>query len=62
MIETAIELSDGRVQAHEIRTIIDLAKEMLSAPVHPLEHVEDIVRGLSQKYALMVCAPRGPIL
>ena len=54
MIETAIELSDGRIRAHEVQTIIDLAKEMLSAPVHPLEHVEDVVRGLSRKHSLMV--------
>ena len=54
MIETAIELSGGRLQAHEVKTIIDLAKEMLTAPVYPLEHVEEVVRGLSQKYSLMV--------
>jgi putative hydrolase of the HAD superfamily len=54
MIETAIELSDGRVQGHEIQTIIDLAKEMLSAPAHPLEYVEDVIRKLSAEYTLMV--------
>jgi putative hydrolase of the HAD superfamily len=54
MIETAIELSDGRVQAHEIKAIIQLAKEMLSAPARPLEHVEDVVRKLSATYTLMV--------
>lgn len=54
MIETAIELSDGRIQGHEIQSIIDLAKEMLSAPVQPLEHVEDVIRELSAKYSLMI--------
>jgi putative hydrolase of the HAD superfamily len=54
MIETAIELSNGRIQGHEVRAIIDLAKEMLSAPVRPMEHVEDVLSQLSRKYRLMM--------
>ena len=33
MIETAIELSEGRISGTEIRTVVELGKEMLKAPV-----------------------------
>src|SRR5450830_55777 len=33
MIETAIALTDGRINGHDIQRVIDLAKSMLSAEV-----------------------------
>ena len=39
MIETAIELSEGRVSGAEIQQLIELGKEMLQHPVQVLPNV-----------------------
>jgi putative hydrolase of the HAD superfamily len=54
MIETAIELTEGRVTGADIRRIIDYAKQMLRAPVHLLEHVAETVAALAPAHRLMV--------
>lgn len=54
MIETAIELSEGRIRGTEIRQIIDLAKEMLKSPVKLLEHVKETIILLAETYRLML--------
>ena len=54
MIETAIELTEGRVQSEEIQEIIDFAKEMLRAPVQLLEGVQDVILALSVSHRLMI--------
>jgi putative hydrolase of the HAD superfamily len=54
MIETAIELSEGRISAGEIQTLIDLGREMMNAPIELLEGVSEVVEGLSQKFDLML--------
>jgi len=54
MIETAIELTGGRVGAAEIRQIIDFAHEMLAAPVRLIEGVEDVLAALGAEYRLMI--------
>jgi putative hydrolase of the HAD superfamily len=54
MIETAVELTEGRITGHEIQTIIDAAKEMLAADVELLEHVADTLVSLTNTYALML--------
>jgi putative hydrolase of the HAD superfamily len=54
MIETAIELTDGRVPGKEIQAIIDFAKEMLTAPVQLLDQVQEVVSTLSASYQLML--------
>jgi putative hydrolase of the HAD superfamily len=54
MIETAIELTEGRIKGSEVQEIIDYAREMLTAPVDLLEGVSETVRDLSHKYNLMV--------
>lgn len=55
MIETAIELSEGRMQGDEIQTIIDWSKEMLEAPIHLMPHVPDVIAELTrQGYRLMI--------
>lgn len=47
MIETAIEVTDGRVQATEIQALIDAGKAMRDHPVELLEGVRDVVEGLA---------------
>jgi putative hydrolase of the HAD superfamily len=54
MIETAIELTEGRVQGSEIQEIINFAKEMLRAPVQLLEGVQEVILTLSESHRLMI--------
>lgn len=54
MIETAIELTEGRIQGKEIQEIIDFAKEMLRAEVQLLEYVEETITTLSRSFDLML--------
>jgi putative hydrolase of the HAD superfamily len=54
MIETAIELTGGRISAGEIQQIIDTAREMLLADVELFEHVDEVLGLLSESHALML--------
>ncbi|HUO85353.1 MAG TPA: HAD family hydrolase [Thermoanaerobaculia bacterium] len=54
MIETAIELTEGRIRGEEIANLIEWAREMLTAPVELLDHVEPVVRGLCGSYQLLL--------
>ena len=54
MIETAIELSGGRIPGTEIQRIIDAGKDMLSHPVDLLEGVEATLDALHGQYRMMV--------
>ena len=54
MIETAIELTDGKIQGYEIRQIIDFARQMWNAKVELLEHVQEVITRLADIYPLML--------
>lgn len=54
MIETAVELTEGRITGNEVKEIIGFAREMLSYQVDLLEGVRETVHDLSHKYNLMV--------
>jgi putative hydrolase of the HAD superfamily len=54
MIETAVELTEGRITGHEVLKIIESAREMLSAEVELLPHTAATVASLAQEYQLMV--------
>ncbi|MDH3494786.1 MAG: HAD hydrolase-like protein [Acidobacteriota bacterium] len=54
MIETAVELTEGRIKGSEINEIIGFAREMLEAPVDLLEGVSEAIEALVGKYRLMV--------
>ena len=54
MIETAIELTEGRVSGAEVQRIIDLGREMLSAPVELLDGVAETVEALAESYRLVL--------
>lgn len=54
MIETAIELTEGRVTGREIQQIIDAAKEMQSAPVEVLPCVAETLARLGERYPLFL--------
>ncbi len=54
MIETAVELTEGRVTGHEIKEIIGLARDMLAAPVEMLAGVHETIEQLHGSFRLMV--------
>lgn len=61
MIETACELTEGRITGDKIKEIIGFAKEMLAAPIDVLEGVGETIRELSENYRLMVIT-KGDLL
>jgi len=61
MIETAVELTEGRISGQDVQRLIDLAKEMLSAEVELLPHVAETVSLLAGRYPLMVIT-KGDLL
>jgi putative hydrolase of the HAD superfamily len=54
MIETAIELTDGRITGAEVQSIIDSAKRMLAADVDLLDHADETLTTLAADYPLML--------
>ena len=54
MIETAIEVSGGKVSAAEIQRILDWGKAMLTHPVELLDGVRETVEMLADRYRLIL--------
>ncbi|APE45533.1 HAD family hydrolase [Sulfitobacter alexandrii] len=61
MIETAIEVTDGRVPAAVIGKILDAGREMLSHPVELLPGVEDTLESLRHDHKLILIT-KGDLL
>lgn len=53
-IETAIELTGGKIRAEEIQRLIVLGREMLAHPVELLDGVADTLTELAGAYRLLV--------
>lgn len=53
-IETAIELTEGRISAREIQTLIDTGREMLAHPVELLDGVAETLPTLARSHRLLV--------
>jgi putative hydrolase of the HAD superfamily len=54
MIETACQLSEGRITGSEILEIIGFARTMLATPITLLDGVKDTIHKLSHKYHLIL--------
>ena len=54
MIETAIEVTDGRVPAEVIKQILAAGRDMLSHPIETLPHVHDTLEALAGHYRLVL--------
>ena len=54
MIETAIEVSDGRVPASSIAEILAAGREMLQHPIETLPHVAETLQRLAGGYRLVL--------
>ena len=61
MIETAIELTDGRLESGDVRAIIGFGHEMLAAPVTLLEGVRDAIEELAASFPLILIT-KGDLL
>jgi putative hydrolase of the HAD superfamily len=61
MIESALELSNGRVPQKTIAQILDLGKEMIAHKLELLDGVEEVLETLSKKYRLLVLT-KGDLL
>lgn len=61
MLESAVELTEGRLTGQDVKTLIDLAKEMLNASVELLSHVSEVIPQLAKQYPLMVIT-KGDLL
>lgn len=61
MIETAIEVTDGRVPARVIGELLDAGRDMLSHAVELLPHVTDTLEALRGRYKLIVIT-KGDLL
>lgn len=61
LIETAIDISGGKVTAEEISRIIELGKEQIIRKNPLLDGVEEVLKGLSGRYRLIV-ATKGDLL
>lgn len=54
MLETAIELTQGRIPAADLEVVLNWGKRMLLEPTELLDGVEDTLRELSKRYDLML--------
>lgn len=54
MIETAVELTEGRISGGEIAKILELSRNMLKAPVEMLDHAAGTVKEAAKSYPLML--------
>jgi putative hydrolase of the HAD superfamily len=54
MIETAIEITDGRVTSHEIATMIDFGKEMLRHPTELLDGAREAIEMMSARARVLL--------
>jgi putative hydrolase of the HAD superfamily len=54
MIETAIEVTEGRIPATVIQDILDAGRDMLGHPVETLPHVPETLAGLAGRYRLIL--------
>jgi len=61
MIETAVELTEGRISGQELQGLINLARGMLDAEVELLPYVAETIPDLASTYALMVIT-KGDLL
>lgn len=61
MIETAIEVTDGRVPAFVISQIIEAGKDMLEHPVHLLPYAREAIEAITGQYNVILIT-KGDLL
>ena len=61
MIETAIEITGGRIESRDVQQIIDWGREMLASPIELLDGVAEAVARLADDYTI-VLVTKGDLL
>jgi putative hydrolase of the HAD superfamily len=61
MIETAVELTEGRLSGEDVKVLIDEAKKMINAKVELLIGVSEVIPKLAARYPLMLIT-KGDLL
>ena len=61
LIETAIDLTEGRIRGADLRATIDLAKQMLTEKIDLFPGVPEILAALASRYPLMLIT-KGDLL
>jgi putative hydrolase of the HAD superfamily len=61
MIETAIELTQGRIASADVQTLIDWGRHMLASPVELLDGVRDTVEALAAEFPIVLLT-KGDLL
>lgn len=61
LIETAVELTDGRITGRDLRELVALAREMVSEEMELFEGARETLAGLSGSYPLMLIT-KGDLL
>ena len=61
LIETAIELTGGRITSREISAILGIGKSLLDHPVELLEGVEDVVGELAATGRRLIVVTKGDL-
>lgn len=61
MIETAIEITEGRIPARDVQAIVRLGREMLAQPIALIDGAVEVVSGLAGRYKLMLIT-KGDLL
>ena len=62
MIETAIEVTEGRVPAQVIRQIIDIGQDMLRHPLELLPHAQAAVEAMAGSHHRLLLITKGDLL
>ena len=61
LLETAIELTEGRIPGGDLQAVLDLGKVLLDHPVDLLDGVGEVVDQLTDRYRVMVIT-KGDLL
>ncbi len=61
MIETALDVTEEKVPASVIRSLVEFGQEMLRHPIELLPHVRDTIKALSQEHFLLLVT-KGDLL
>lgn len=60
MIETAVAISDGRFSGEQTRQIVEIAKDILAAPLDVYNKVEETLEALAGTYRMMLITKGDP--
>ncbi|MEL6256884.1 MAG: HAD family hydrolase [Bacteroidota bacterium] len=61
MVETAVEISQGKIGMEVISRIIEIGKELLDAPVEVIDGVPEVLENLRGRYRIIM-ATKGDLL